>query len=42
MGAEWLGLPWLAARRRVDVVHGLANITPLFPPRAARVVTCST
>ena len=39
MGAQWGAVSWLAARRRIDVVHGLANITPLFGPRIARVVT---
>jgi glycosyltransferase involved in cell wall biosynthesis len=39
MGAQWGALPLLAARRRLDVVHGLANITPLAGPRFARVVT---
>ncbi len=32
-------MPWMAARRRLDVVHGLANITPLVAPRVATVVT---
>lgn len=39
MGAQWGAIPWLAARRRLDVVHGLANITPLLAPRVATVVT---
>lgn len=39
MGAQWALLPWQAARRRLDVVHGLANITPLVAPRVATVVT---
>src|SRR5215213_10678605 len=39
MGAEWLGVPWQAARRQLDVVHGLANVAPLVQPRAATVVT---
>jgi glycosyltransferase involved in cell wall biosynthesis len=39
MGSQWGALPWIAARRRLDVVHGLANITPLMGPRIARVVT---
>ena len=39
MGAQWIALPWQAARRRLDVVHGLANITPLAAPRVATVVT---
>ncbi len=37
--AQWLALPWMAARRRLDVVHGLANIVPIVQPRVARVVT---
>jgi glycosyltransferase involved in cell wall biosynthesis len=39
MGAQWGALPAIAAKRRLDVVHGLANITPLAGPRVARVVT---
>jgi glycosyltransferase involved in cell wall biosynthesis len=39
MGAQWGAVPWLAARRRLDVVHGLANIAPLVAPRVATVVT---
>jgi glycosyltransferase involved in cell wall biosynthesis len=39
MGAQWGALPAMAARRRLDVVHGLANITPLAGRRVARVVT---
>ena len=39
MGAQWGAIPWIAARRGLDVVHGLANITPLFAPRVATVVT---
>ena len=39
MGAQWGVIPWLAARRRLDVVHGLANIAPLVAPRVATVVT---
>jgi glycosyltransferase involved in cell wall biosynthesis len=37
--AQWLALPRAAARRRLDVVHGLANIAPLHAPAAATVVT---
>jgi glycosyltransferase involved in cell wall biosynthesis len=37
--AQWLALPLQAARRRVDVVHGLANVAPLWVPRTACVVT---
>jgi glycosyltransferase involved in cell wall biosynthesis len=39
MGAQWGLLPLLAARRRLDVVHGLANIAPLVAPRVTTVVT---
>jgi glycosyltransferase involved in cell wall biosynthesis len=39
MGSQWGAIPLLAARRRIDVVHGLANITPLVAPRVATVVT---
>jgi glycosyltransferase involved in cell wall biosynthesis len=39
MGAQWGALPLVAARRGLDVVHGLANITPLTGARFARVVT---
>jgi glycosyltransferase involved in cell wall biosynthesis len=39
MGAQWGLVPWLAARRRLHVVHGLANIAPLLAPRVATVVT---
>ena len=37
--AQWGALPWGAARRRLDVVHGLANVVPIVSPRVARVVT---
>jgi glycosyltransferase involved in cell wall biosynthesis len=37
--AQWGALPWAAARRRLDVVHGLANVVPLVQPRVASVVT---
>lgn len=39
MGAQWGVVPWMAARRGLDVVHGLANITPIVAPRVATVVT---
>jgi glycosyltransferase involved in cell wall biosynthesis len=39
MAAQWIGVPWRAARRRLDVVHGLANIAPIVAPRVATVVT---
>jgi glycosyltransferase involved in cell wall biosynthesis len=39
MRAQWITSPFLAARRRLDVVHGLANVVPLAAPRVATVVT---
>jgi glycosyltransferase involved in cell wall biosynthesis len=36
---QWAAMPLLAARRRLDVIHGLANVTPLLAPRVATVVT---
>jgi glycosyltransferase involved in cell wall biosynthesis len=39
MRAQWLMTPRLAARRRLDVVHGLANVAPLAAPGVATVVT---
>lgn len=39
VAAQWGAIPLVAARRRLDVVHGLANVTPLFAPRVATVVT---
>ncbi len=39
LGSQWIGLPALSALRRVDVIHGLANIAPLVAPGAATVVT---
>ena len=39
MGAQWGAIPLLAARRRLHVVHGLANIVPLAAPRVATVAT---
>jgi len=39
MRAQWLITPGIAARRRLDVVHGLANVAPLLAPRVATVVT---
>jgi glycosyltransferase involved in cell wall biosynthesis len=39
MRAQWLALPRLAARRKLDVVHGLANVAPLVSPGVATVVT---
>jgi glycosyltransferase involved in cell wall biosynthesis len=37
--AQWLSVPRSAARAKLDVVHGLANVTPLLAPGVARVVT---
>jgi glycosyltransferase involved in cell wall biosynthesis len=37
--AEFAALPVLAARRGCDVLHGPANIGPLFSPRVPTVVT---
>jgi glycosyltransferase involved in cell wall biosynthesis len=39
MAAQWGALPAAAARRRLDVVHGLANVVPPLHPRVATVVT---
>ncbi len=39
VGAQWAAMPALARRRRLDLVHGLANVAPLVAPGAARVVT---
>ena len=39
MGTQWGAVPALAARRGLDVVHGLANVAPLLAPRVATVVT---
>ncbi len=39
MASQWAAIPALAARRRLDVVHGLANIAPLAAPRVTKVVT---
>jgi glycosyltransferase involved in cell wall biosynthesis len=37
--AQWLAVPRIAARRGLDVVHGLANVAPLAAPGVATVVT---
>jgi glycosyltransferase involved in cell wall biosynthesis len=37
--SQWLIVPRLAKRRRLDVVHGLANVAPLVAPGVATVVT---
>jgi glycosyltransferase involved in cell wall biosynthesis len=39
MGSQWGALPAIALRRRLQVVHGLANITPLLAPGVATVAT---
>ncbi len=39
MGSQWGAIPVIAGRRGIDVVHGLANIAPLFSPRVATVTT---
>lgn len=39
MGSQWGIAPLMAAARGCDVIHGLANITPLIAPRVASVVT---
>jgi glycosyltransferase involved in cell wall biosynthesis len=39
LGVQFAAIPAIAARRRLDVVHGLAN---LVPPLAPRVVTVAT
>jgi glycosyltransferase involved in cell wall biosynthesis len=39
MRSQWLMIPRIAARRRLDVIHGLANVVPLVAPRVATVVT---
>jgi glycosyltransferase involved in cell wall biosynthesis len=36
---QWGTLPLAAERRKVDLVHGLCNVAPLWTLRAARVVT---
>jgi len=39
MRSQWLTVPRIAARRRLDIVHGLANVAPLVAPGVATVVT---
>jgi glycosyltransferase involved in cell wall biosynthesis len=39
MMSQWAAMPLLAARRGLDVIHGLANVAPLVAPRVATVVT---
>ncbi|MDX6668954.1 MAG: hypothetical protein QOK04_2334 [Solirubrobacteraceae bacterium] len=39
MLVQWGALPAIAARRRLDLVHGLANVVPILAPRVRTVVT---
>jgi glycosyltransferase involved in cell wall biosynthesis len=39
MRAQWLSTPRRAVGRRLDVVHGLANVAPIVSPSVATVVT---
>lgn len=39
LAAQWGTIAWMAERRRLHVIHGLANITPLVTARVATVVT---
>jgi glycosyltransferase involved in cell wall biosynthesis len=39
LAAQLAGLPALALARRVDIVHGLANVVPVRIPRVCSVVT---
>jgi glycosyltransferase involved in cell wall biosynthesis len=39
MRAQWLSVPRVAHAKELDVVHGLANVTPLVAPGTATVVT---
>ena len=39
LAAQWGALPLRALRRRLDVVHGLANVVPPLAPRVATVAT---
>jgi glycosyltransferase involved in cell wall biosynthesis len=39
LGAQFAAIPVLAARRGLDIVHGLANLVPPIAPRVATVVT---
>ena len=39
MASQWAAVPALAVKRRLDVVHGLANIAPLVAPGVTKVVT---
>ncbi len=39
MAAQWGVMAWQAERRRLNVLHGLANMAPLLTARVATVVT---
>ncbi|MDQ6811926.1 MAG: glycosyltransferase family 4 protein [Actinomycetota bacterium] len=39
MAVQWAALPAIAARRRLHLLHGLANVVPVVAPRARTVVT---
>jgi glycosyltransferase involved in cell wall biosynthesis len=39
LGAQWIMLPAIAARRRIALVHGLANVVPPLSPQVATVAT---
>ena len=39
LGSQWAAIPAIALRRRLDVVHGLANLVAPLAPRVATVVT---
>ena len=39
MAGQWVLLPLLALRHRLDVLHGLANVSPPLHPGVAAVVT---
>lgn len=37
MASQWGAVPAMALRRRLDIVHGLANITPILAPRVKTI-----
>jgi glycosyltransferase involved in cell wall biosynthesis len=39
MTSQWALMPWITARRGLDVLHGLANVVPPVTPRTVAVVT---
>jgi glycosyltransferase involved in cell wall biosynthesis len=39
LGVQFAAMPAIALRRRLDVVHGLANLVPPLAPRVATVAT---